>query len=74
MEPLVIKKLIFAHFFFIYFLCYSTKRAGVLGIKLGVIPQWTKDGTKVFTTLVQVRFYFLTSLFILYSNIIRTDY
>ncbi|CAD5110996.1 DgyrCDS347 [Dimorphilus gyrociliatus] len=32
----------------------STKRTGVLGVKIGVLPQWTKDGTKLFTTLVQI--------------------
>ncbi|KAL5021259.1 hypothetical protein ScPMuIL_000414 [Solemya velum] len=32
----------------------STRRTGVLAIKLSTIPQWTKDGRKVYTTLLQV--------------------
>lgn len=31
-----------------------TLRTGVLALKLGIIPQWTKDGTKIYTTLLQV--------------------
>lgn len=30
------------------------KRLGLLGIKLGSLPQWTKDGKKIHTTLIQV--------------------
>ena len=26
----------------------------MLGIKLGKLPQWTKDGKMIFTTLIQV--------------------
>lgn len=25
-----------------------------MALKLGIIPQWTKDGTKIYTTLLQV--------------------
>lgn len=32
----------------------STKRTGVLAIKIGVQPQWTKEGKKFHTTLLQV--------------------
>ncbi|KAL3858596.1 hypothetical protein ACJMK2_008868 [Sinanodonta woodiana] len=31
-----------------------TQRTGVLAIKLGMLPQWTKDGKKFITTLLQV--------------------
>ncbi|XP_041376031.1 39S ribosomal protein L3, mitochondrial-like [Gigantopelta aegis] len=31
-----------------------TKRVGVLAIKIGVLPQWSKDGHKFYTTLLQV--------------------
>ena len=34
--------------------CFRTKRVGVLAMKLGVIPQWTKDGENVLTTMLQV--------------------
>ena len=30
------------------------KRIGLIGIKLGSVPQWTKDGRKIYTTLLQV--------------------
>lgn len=30
------------------------KRLGLIGIKLGSIPQWTKDGKKIHTTLIQI--------------------
>ncbi|CAH1779915.1 unnamed protein product, partial [Owenia fusiformis] len=32
----------------------TTLRAGVLGIKLGVLPQWTVEGKKIYVTLYQV--------------------
>ncbi|GAB1598192.1 39S ribosomal protein L3, mitochondrial-like [Argonauta hians] len=32
----------------------KTFRTGVLALKLGVLPQWTKDGKKIYTTLLQV--------------------
>ncbi|KAK7114161.1 large ribosomal subunit protein uL3m-like [Littorina saxatilis] len=32
----------------------NTRRTGVVAIKLGVVPQWTKEGHKFFTTLLQV--------------------
>ncbi len=32
----------------------SNKRIGVLAIKLGSMPQWTKSGKKIYTTLLQV--------------------
>ena len=35
---------------------YRNTRLGVLAIKLGSIPQWTKSDNKVYTTLLQVRF------------------
>ncbi|PVD20374.1 hypothetical protein C0Q70_18528 [Pomacea canaliculata] len=31
-----------------------TRRCGVIGIKLGLVPQWTKTGEKITTTLVQI--------------------
>jgi large subunit ribosomal protein L3 len=31
-----------------------TMRTGVLGVKIGVIPQWTKDGRRIHTTLIQI--------------------
>ncbi|CAC5419863.1 RP-L3 [Mytilus coruscus] len=31
-----------------------TRRTGVLALKIGVIPQWRKDGTKIETTLLQI--------------------
>ncbi|WAR11989.1 RM03-like protein [Mya arenaria] len=31
-----------------------TRRTGVIGIKIGVIPQWKRDGTKILCQLVQV--------------------
>jgi large subunit ribosomal protein L3 len=33
---------------------YRNKRGGLLAIKLGSFPQWTKDGKKIHTTLLQV--------------------
>lgn len=33
---------------------YKTKRCGVLAIKLGTLPQWTKKGTVIYTTVLQV--------------------
>ncbi|XP_062580683.1 large ribosomal subunit protein uL3m-like, partial [Saccostrea cucullata] len=33
---------------------YNTKRTGVLAIKLGLIPQWNKEGKKVLCTVLQV--------------------
>ena len=30
------------------------KRLGLIGVKLGSIPQWTIDGHKFYTTLIQV--------------------
>ncbi|XP_064611206.1 large ribosomal subunit protein uL3m-like [Liolophura sinensis] len=32
----------------------STRRTGVLALKIGVLPQWTKEGHKFYTTLLQV--------------------
>ena len=32
----------------------STLRTGVVAIKIGVIPQWTKAGEKFYTTILQV--------------------
>lgn len=32
----------------------NTRRCGVLGVKIGVIPQWTKDGEKFYCTLLQL--------------------
>ncbi|CAI9722274.1 ribosomal L3, mitochondrial-like [Octopus vulgaris] len=32
----------------------KTLRTGVLALKLGVLPQWTKKGEKIYTTLLQV--------------------
>jgi large subunit ribosomal protein L3 len=40
--------------FSINFNTTSNKRIGALAIKLGSIPQWTKDGKKIYTTLVQI--------------------
>ena len=37
-----------------FLLLFSTRRCGVVTIKLGVLPQWTKDGHKFYTTLLQV--------------------
>ncbi|XP_067651670.1 large ribosomal subunit protein uL3m-like [Haliotis asinina] len=31
-----------------------TFRTGVLALKIGVVPQWTTDGQKIFTTMLQV--------------------
>ena len=33
---------------------FRTRRTGVLGVKIGVIPQWTKEGHKFFVTVLQV--------------------
>lgn len=33
---------------------FNTKRTGVIAIKLGMIPQWTKEGEKVMCTVLQV--------------------
>nr|XP_022344634.1 39S ribosomal protein L3, mitochondrial-like [Crassostrea virginica] len=33
---------------------YNTKRTGVIAIKLGLIPQWTKEGKKALCTVLQV--------------------
>lgn len=33
---------------------FSNKRIGVLAIKLGSLPQWTKKGEKFYATLLQV--------------------
>ncbi len=33
---------------------FRTLRTGVLAIKLGVIPQWQKDGKVFYTTLLQI--------------------
>ncbi len=33
----------------------ETIRTGVLGLKLGTLPQWNKKGRKFYVTLVQVR-------------------
>ncbi|CAF0850676.1 unnamed protein product, partial [Brachionus calyciflorus] len=30
------------------------KRLGLIGVKLGSLPQWTKEGKKIYTTLIQV--------------------
>lgn len=38
----------------VYISFYRTRRTGVLALKIGVIPQWRKDGTKIETTLLQV--------------------
>ncbi len=35
----------------------ETIRTGVLGLKLGTLPQWNKKGRKFYVTLVQVRFH-----------------
>ncbi|KAH3776347.1 39S ribosomal protein L3, mitochondrial-like [Dreissena polymorpha] len=32
----------------------ETIRTGVIGVKIGVIPQWKKDGTKILCQLIQV--------------------
>jgi len=32
----------------------STRRTGVLAMKIGVVPQWTKTGRKFYTTMFQV--------------------
>ena len=37
-----------------YYKFYSTKRTGVIAIKLGLIPQWTKEGKKALCTVLQV--------------------
>ena len=34
----------------------ETIRSGVLGLKLGTLPQWDKKGRKFYVTLVQVKF------------------
>ena len=39
---------------FSFFFFFSTRRCGVVTVKLGVIPQWTKEGQKFYTTLLQV--------------------
>ena len=33
----------------------ETIRTGLLGLKLGTLPQWNKKGRKFYVTLVQVR-------------------
>jgi len=33
---------------------FRTKRTGVLAMKIGVVPQWTKTGKKFLTTMFQV--------------------
>jgi len=38
----------------------STRRTGVLALKLGVVPQWTKTGQKFYTTMFQVSVSVLT--------------
>ena len=35
-------------------LLISNKRLGVLAIKIGSIPQWTKNGKKIYATMLQV--------------------
>ncbi|XP_045192830.2 39S ribosomal protein L3, mitochondrial-like [Mercenaria mercenaria] len=32
----------------------NTRRTGVLGVKIGVIPQWKKDGTRFLCQLIQI--------------------
>lgn len=32
----------------------DTRRTGVLGVKIGVVPQWKKDGTKMLCQLIQI--------------------
>jgi large subunit ribosomal protein L3 len=32
----------------------ETRRTGLIGIKVGVVPQWKKDGTRILLTMVQV--------------------
>lgn len=39
----------------------ETIRTGLLGLKLGTLPQWNKRGKKFYVTLVQVN----TSLFLI---------
>jgi hypothetical protein len=39
---------------YLFLLIYSTRRTGVLAIKLGMIPQWDKEGKKVICTVLQV--------------------
>lgn len=41
---------------------HSTKRTGVIAIKLGMIPQWTKEGEKVMCTVLQVSIHFVFML------------
>ena len=33
----------------------KTMRTGLIGLKIGVVPHWTTDGSKVFVTILQVR-------------------
>ena len=33
---------------------FRTKRTGLIGMKIGVTPQWTKEGKKITCTMVQV--------------------
>jgi hypothetical protein len=42
----------------------ETIRTGVLGLKLGTLPQWNKKGRKFYVTLVQVSFFIGQNLFI----------
>lgn len=39
-----------------FYLNFSNKRIGVLAIKLGSLPQWTKKGEKFYATVLQVVF------------------
>ncbi len=38
----------------ICFAILRNKRLGLIGIKLGSLPQWNKNGEKVYTSLVQI--------------------
>ena len=48
----------------------STRRTGLLGVKIGIIPQWKKDGTKFLCQLIQVIYiiYFFGLSFMLHQH------
>ena len=50
-------------------LIYRTVRTGVLAIKIGVQPIWTKEGKKIMTTLLQVGFFCIRMFCIISSEI-----
>jgi hypothetical protein len=49
----------------------ETIRTGVLGLKLGTLPQWDKKGRKFYVTLVQVRFNYKLKTLLIHLQISR---